>query len=95
MRASDLGRAEEMLGQAEGIGDVQRFGDRLDVMASDTKAAERMTRAALAAAGIEVKEIRVAAPTLENTFVSVLREMGGEMKAPAFPDAAKVPPARA
>ena len=85
VRASDLGRAEEILSQAEGIGDAQRFGDRLDVMAKDTEAAELTTRAALATAGIDVKEIRVAAPTLENTFVAVLREMGGELKAPAFP----------
>ena len=85
VRASDLGRAEEILSEAEPVADVQRFGDRLDVMASDSEAAERVTRSTLAAAGIDVKEIRVAAPTLENTFVSVLRRMGGELKAPPFP----------
>jgi ABC-2 type transport system ATP-binding protein len=85
VRASDLGRAEEILNAAAGIADAQRFGDRLDVMAKDTKAAEQLTRAALASAGIDVEEIRLAAPTLENTFVSVLREMQGEIKTPEFP----------
>jgi ABC-2 type transport system ATP-binding protein len=85
VRASDLGHAEEVLSQVQSINDVQRFGDRLDVMVSYTTATEQLTRAALNRAGISVEEIRVAAPTLENAFVSMLREMGGEKKAPAFP----------
>jgi drug efflux transport system ATP-binding protein len=35
--------------------------------------------------GATVGEIRVAAPTLENTFVSLLHSMGSEVKATAFP----------
>ncbi len=85
IRATDLGRAEEVLSETTGISDVQRFGDRLDLMVRDTKIAEQMTRAALANNGIGVEDVRVAAPTLENTFVSVLREMGGEMKTPGYP----------
>jgi ABC-2 type transport system ATP-binding protein len=85
VRASDLGLAEEILSKTPGISDVQRFGDRLDVMASDTSAAEQAARATLGSAGIIVDEVRRAAPTLENTFVSVLREMGGEIKMPEFP----------
>ncbi len=85
VRASELSRAEEILGQESGIDDVQRFGDRLDLMVSDAENAERVTRVALGSAGIAVQEIRVAAPTLENTFVSMLRRMGGALKAPAFP----------
>ncbi|HEY7911811.1 MAG TPA: ABC transporter ATP-binding protein, partial [Blastocatellia bacterium] len=68
-----------------GISDVQRFGDRLDLMAGDTGTAEQAARAALASAGIIVDEVRRAAPTLENTFVSVLREMGGEIEMAEFP----------
>jgi ABC-2 type transport system ATP-binding protein len=85
VRASDLSRAEEILSQTPEIKDVQRFGDRLDVMVSDPRAGDRLSRAALDSEGIAVEEIRVAAPTLENTFVSMLRQMGGRMKAPAFP----------
>ena len=85
VRASDLGRAEEILSHTSGINDVQRFGDRLDLMVSDATVADRVTRAALESRGIAVKETRSAAPTLENTFVSMLRQMGGAMNSPAFP----------
>jgi ABC-2 type transport system ATP-binding protein len=89
VRASDLGRAEEILSKTTGIDDVQRFGDRLDLMVGNSEVAERVTREALGSAGIAVKETRVAAPTLENTFVSMLRRMGGAMNVPAFPAARK------
>ncbi|HEU4387144.1 MAG TPA: ATP-binding cassette domain-containing protein [Blastocatellia bacterium] len=85
VRASDLTGATQVLSTAEGIKDVQRFGDRLDVMVHDAESAERLTRELLGSAGIAVSEIRTAAPTLENTFVSILRESGGEMKSRPFP----------
>jgi ABC-2 type transport system ATP-binding protein len=85
VRAEDLGRAEEILGAVSELDDVQRFGDRLDVMVADAQMGEAKTREALQAAGLGLKEIRTVSPTLENTFVSVLREMGGELKNPAFP----------
>ena len=85
VRASDLGSAEEILYAATGIEDVQRFGDRLDVMVRDTEQGERATRAALDGAGLTLQEVRVVQPTLENTFVSMLRDMGGELKNPPFP----------
>lgn len=85
VRAPKLGRAEEVLGETEGINDVQRFGDRLDVMVRDPALGEKAVRAALGAAGLEVREVRAGPPTLENTFVAVLRDLGGEVKAPSFP----------
>lgn len=85
VRASNLSRAEEILSLVPAINDVQRFGDRLDVMVGDGKSAESLIHQSLSAAGITVDEMSVAAPTLENTFVSMLREMGGELKATAFP----------
>ncbi|MEW6211748.1 MAG: ATP-binding cassette domain-containing protein [Acidobacteriota bacterium] len=92
VRASDLSRAEEILIQSPVIRDVQRFGDRLDVMASNWRAAEHATRDALQQAGIAISEIRPSEPALENTFVALLREMQGEMKAPAFPARRKFRP---
>jgi ABC-2 type transport system ATP-binding protein len=85
VRASELGHAEGILSKLDGVNDVQRFGDRLDVMVSDPPAAETLARQALASAQIEVEEIRVAAPTLENAFVSMLCEMGGDLKSVPFP----------
>src|SRR5205085_9208673 len=85
VRAAKLSRAEEVLGEVAGIADVQRFGDRLDVMVSDVWLGQQLARAALDAAEIEVHEVSDGAPTLENAFVSVLRNLNGEMKAPPFP----------
>ena len=85
VRASDLGSAEEVLSEVAAIADVQRFGDRLDVMVRDEVRDREAARQALTAAGLAVEEITVGEPTLENSFVSILRELGGEMKAAPFP----------
>jgi ABC-2 type transport system ATP-binding protein len=85
VRAADLSRAEEVLRRAGGVADVQRFGDRLDVMVRDAARGERGVREALGEEGLEVAELRAGEPTLENTFVSVLRELEGEIKTPPFP----------
>jgi ABC-2 type transport system ATP-binding protein len=85
VRAEELGRAEDVLSTAAEIGDVQRFGDRLDVMVSDARAGELITRETLANAGIPVIDIKAAAPTLENAFVATLRRLNGDVSTPAFP----------
>jgi ABC-2 type transport system ATP-binding protein len=89
VRAADLGQAEEVLGKisevATDVADVQRFGDRLDLMVRDVQSGERLTRSALGSAGIEVQEISNGSPTLENAFVSILRELNGEVKASPYP----------
>src|SRR5262249_7665343 len=85
VRASDLSRAEEVLSEVAEIADVQRFGDRLDVMARDTRRGELAVRDALGSAEIEVREISAGSPTLENAFVSILRDRQGEIKSPPFP----------
>jgi ABC-2 type transport system ATP-binding protein len=87
VHTADLAEAEDRLTEAEGaaIGDVQRFGDRLDVIVKDPKAGRAAVEAVLAKASIAVRDIRVADPTLENTFVARLRAMGQELHAPPFP----------
>ncbi len=84
-RSPDLERAESVLDSVPEIHDVQRFGDRLDVMVPDPVAGERAARDSLARAGVEVTGVREAMPTLENSFVSVLKNIGGEIVAPPFP----------
>jgi len=86
VQADDLSRAAAALSGRRGIADVQRFGDRLDVMVADVDAGERAVRAALTEARIEVEGVRAAAPTLENTFVAVLRGLEGEVTVPSIPD---------
>ena len=74
VRADKLGRALDLLQETPGIDDAQRFGDRLDVMVKDPAAGQELTRERLKAASIAVEQISVAPPTLENTFVALLRK---------------------
>jgi ABC-2 type transport system ATP-binding protein len=85
VHATQLSRAEDLLDLTEGIGDAQRFGDRLDVMVKDASAGEKLTRETLSKAGIKIEKIVVAAPTLENTFVALLRHIEDEIRASPFP----------
>jgi len=85
LRTPDLRAAAAALGGRDGIADVQRFGDRLDVMVRDAAEGERAVRAALGAAGQGVGSLRPGAPTLENAFVSILQSLEGESRAPDFP----------
>ncbi len=85
VRAADLRRAETTLAQRDGIVDVQRFGDRLDVMVRDVQAGERTVRETLAGAHLTVESVRPATPTLENTFVALLRGLEGDPRIPEFP----------
>src|SRR5437588_7841715 len=75
VRASKLSRAEDLLDETAGIDDAQRFGDHLDVMVKDAARGEKLTRETLGKAGIDVNQIEVAAPTLENTIVAMLRHV--------------------
>jgi ABC-2 type transport system ATP-binding protein len=83
VRAADLRRAETTLTGHDGIVDVQRFGDRLDVLVADARAGERAVREALGAGAVET--VRAASPTLENTFVAILRGLEGQAHVPPFP----------
>jgi ABC-2 type transport system ATP-binding protein len=88
VHTDNLSAAEDLLMAAEKdgrIGDVQRFGDRLDVLVRDPAAGRSAVEETLAKAGIAARDIRVADPTLENTFVAELRAMGQELHAPPFP----------
>jgi ABC-2 type transport system ATP-binding protein len=84
-----LGAAERVL---EGIAtpdgdvvDVQRFGDRLDLLTRHPDGARRLVERELTAAGVEVADIRVDEPSLENVFVASLRALGQEPKPWPFP----------
>ena len=89
VHAQDLAMAEEILlkesQQTPEIFDVQRFGDRLDVIAPDAKGGGERIEAALHAANLEGNIFRIDQPTLENTFVAALRSFGDRENAPAYP----------
>lgn len=86
----ELGKAENALlaasGQDDGVlMDVQRFGDRLDVIAKDAERGTAAVRKTMAAGGIACDIPRVGEPTLENTFVATLRAIGHEIQSPPYP----------
>ncbi len=85
VRAARLSQALDVLQQTPGIDDAQRFGDRLDIMVKDATSGEKLTRETLRKADIEVQQISVAAPTLENTFVALLRADKKETSTAPFP----------
>ena len=62
-----------------------KYGDRLDVLAPNPDAAKRAADQALSAEGLAIDDVRLDEPTLENTFVAVLRNLGEMVHAEPFP----------
>ena len=67
------------------IFDVQRFGDRIDLLSHEPDQAEREINSILSEQGLSVEDLRLDEPTLENTFVATLRALGGEPIDEPFP----------
>jgi ABC-2 type transport system ATP-binding protein len=89
LRTADLGAAEKALapvcGPGRDVDDIQRFGDRLDLLVHDPDAATRTVEATLAAAGLAVSDLSRDEPLLENVLVARLRSLGGEVRQVPFP----------
>ncbi len=86
---SDLRKAlramNKVIGPSSDIFDVQRFGDRLDLLSHSPEAAQRKMEEIMHKEGIAIDSVRVDAPTLENTFVATLRSLSQEMRDSPFP----------
>ena len=85
VKVEPLAQAEDILAASPEAKDVQRFGDRLDVMAANPDAAEADIRQRAESNGLRVVEIHRSQPTLENAFVGQLRKMRGTHVIPRFP----------
>jgi ABC-2 type transport system ATP-binding protein len=89
VRVDNLSEADRVLSDASGphqeIMDVERFGDRLDVLAHEPDKARRIVEEISRKAGLVIRDIRVDEPTLENVFVASLRALGEDSKQPPFP----------
>jgi ABC-2 type transport system ATP-binding protein len=89
LRAADLGAAERALaplcGPDRPIEDIQRFGDRLDLLVHQPDAVEPAVRRALDGAGIVGGELQRDEPMLENVVVARLRSLGYEIPKAPFP----------
>lgn len=89
VRVDNLSQAErllsEKLSQQQVIIDVDRFGDRLDVLAREPDEARRVVEETLSASELSISDVRVDDPTLENVFVASLRALGEVPTQPPFP----------
>jgi ABC-2 type transport system ATP-binding protein len=89
IRTEKLSDAEDLLSGISGpekqIMDVQRFGDRLDLLAHRPEEAEELIRRQMSMAHLPIQSIRTDEPTLENVFVANLRSLGEELKPVPFP----------
>jgi ABC-2 type transport system ATP-binding protein len=86
VKVEPLAGAEDVLATSPEAQDVQRFGDRLDVMAAKPDTAENDLRQRAADHGMKVTQIVRSQPTLENAFVGQLRKMRGTHPVPHFPN---------
>ena len=92
VRTSQLQAVERSLeaqvaesGGATAIRDVQTFGDRLDILVSDAQAGETQIRRLLSQEHLPLDSIDLTQPTLENVFVTRLRQQGLEPPFIEFP----------
>ncbi len=97
LRAPQRQRAEQLLEAAAEAGagslvDVQSFGDRLDVLVSATGRGEREVRELFRRHGLPLEDLQISDPTLENVFVTRLRQDGGQPLPLVFPRSGGRPP---
>jgi ABC-2 type transport system ATP-binding protein len=94
VRTQDLETAEKVLigsddhlssQYRENIIDVQTFGDRLDLLVQNADYAAVEVKNIFNQHQLDLKDLEVSDPTLENVFVNHLREMGDEPEFISFP----------
>lgn len=85
VKVDPLAQAEDILAKSPEAADVQRFGDRLDVLAARPDAAEAELHERAAVNGLSITGIHRSQPTLENAVVGQLRKMRGTQVIPHFP----------
>jgi ABC-2 type transport system ATP-binding protein len=89
VRTSALAAAEEVLLETSrgrsSIVDVQTFGDRLDVLVENVEKDERAVRQAFSESLVPIDSIQSSDVTLENVFVTRLRQQGSDPLFLPFP----------
>ena len=89
LRTADLRKAESVLSEGTGpdkdIIDVERFGDRLDLLVHDPDKVKQWISEKLKGAGLSVDEMSVGEPTLDNIFVAKLRALSQKADTVEFP----------
>ena len=70
-------RAQDVLKGAPGVREVQAFGDRLNVAVDEESTGLHAIRSALEGRGIRISLVRRIPPSLENVFISMVKNSGG------------------
>jgi ABC-2 type transport system ATP-binding protein len=82
-QAEDTLKTDAELRQS--VSDVQRFGDRLDVLTAEPEQTQQAIARILDQQQIQVEHFATDSPTLENTFVARLRDLKGESHPGDYP----------
>jgi ABC-2 type transport system ATP-binding protein len=77
VRSADSSRTATVVAPLDSVEDVTMFGRAVHIVVVDESAARDEIGTALTRAGIEVRGIDRVRPTLEDVFVSLVRESGG------------------
>jgi ABC-2 type transport system ATP-binding protein len=89
LRTPDLRTTQHVLGGVENganaIVDVQRYGDHLDILATDPERAIKAVTDTMQQSGMAIEELRADEPTLENVFVAAMRAEGTQTRSVPFP----------
>jgi ABC-2 type transport system ATP-binding protein len=89
LQTPDLEAAERAFGPVTGPGhailDVQRFGDRLDLLVRDLEQGRAALEHTMRTADLRVTDVRADEPTLENAFVATLRGLSHAAPQAPFP----------
>ncbi|MEE3719446.1 ATP-binding cassette domain-containing protein [Tumidithrix elongata RA019] len=89
VRTPSLAAAEEVLLETargrSSIADVQTFGDRLDVLIENAEKDEKAVRQAFYESNVPIDSIQASEATLENVFVTRLRQQGSDPLFLPFP----------
>jgi len=89
VRTPNLAAAEKVLHETANsrstIADIQTFGDRLDVLVANPEKDAKAVRQAFDDSGIAITSIQASDATLENVFVTRLRQQGSDPLFIPFP----------
>ena len=76
VRLSDMQKARQTLNGAEGVLEVQTYGDLLHIFVDDASCRLEEVRKALEAGGVKVLSIKKARPKMEDAFISLIGKVG-------------------
>ena len=73
LRPSDLRRAESVLGELEGVLEIQSYGDLLHVFVDSIAMRQEALVDGLSAANVGIISLRQTRPRMEEAFISLVR----------------------